>query len=64
MDVGLVLKVAGVGILVSVVCQVLSRSGREEHSMLASLAGVIIVLAMLVGEIGGLFDSVRDIFGF
>ncbi len=64
MDIGLILKVAGVGILVSVACQILSRSGREEQSMLVSLAGVIIVLALLVGEIGSLFATVREVFGF
>ncbi len=64
MDIGLILKVAGVGILVSVACQILSRSGREEQSMLVSLAGVILVLTMLMGEIAQLFSSVREIFGF
>ena len=63
MDIGLVLKVAGVGILVSVACQILSRAGREEQAMLVSLSGIIIVLAMLVAEIGSLFDMVKEVFG-
>ena len=63
MDVGLILKIAGIGILVSVACQILNRSGREDQSGLVSLAGVVIVLFMLVGEMGTLFDTVRDIFG-
>jgi stage III sporulation protein AC len=64
MDVSLVLRVAGVGILVSVACQILSRSGREEQAMLVSLTGIVIVLTMLVTEIGTLFETVREVFGF
>ncbi len=64
MDVGLILRVAGVGLLVTVACQILSRAGREEQSMLVSLAGIIIVLTMLIGEIGMLFNTVREVFGF
>ena len=63
MDVGLILKIAGIGMLVSVACQVLSRAGRDEQSMLVSLAGLVIVLLMLTEEIGRLFESVRRIFG-
>lgn len=63
MDVGLVIKIAGVGVLVSVACQILSKAGREEQASLVSLAGVIIVLIMLVEQIGKLFSSVRSIFG-
>ena len=63
MDVTLVLKIAGVGILVSIVCQILSRTGRDEQSSLVSVAGIIIVLFMLMGEMNTLLDTVRDIFG-
>ena len=62
MDVSLILKIAGIGILVSVACQILSRSGRDDQSSMVSIAGIIIVLFMLVGEMGTLFDTVRDIF--
>ena len=62
MDVSLILKIAGIGILVSVVCQILNRSGREEQSSYVSIAGVIIVLFMLVGEMSELINTVRDIF--
>jgi stage III sporulation protein AC len=48
MDVSLVLKVAGVGILVSVAQQILSRAGRDEQSMLVSLAGIVLVLLLLI----------------
>ena len=63
MNVELVLKVAGVGFLVTVILQILSKTGRDEQAMLASVAGIIIVLLMIVGELGGLIDSVKGVFG-
>lgn len=63
MDISIVLKTAGVGMLVGIICQVLTKSGREEQAMLVSVAGIIIVLLMLVGELGTLISSVREIFG-
>ena len=63
MNTELLLKVAGIGILVTVAYQILHKSGRDEQAMLASLAGLIIVLFMFVQEIGGLFESVESIFG-
>ena len=64
MDVSLVLKVAGVGMLVTVAAQILGKAGRDEQAMLVSLAGMIIVLLMLVEEIGTLIAEVRTVFGF
>ncbi len=63
MDIGLIMRIAGVGILVAVINQVLSKSGRDEHAMFVTLAGVIVVLMMLVREISALFDAVRTAFG-
>lgn len=63
MDVGLILRVAGVGMLVSVACQVLSKSGRDEQAMLVSVAGIIIVLLMLIEELGKLIELVSSVFG-
>lgn len=63
MDTGLILKIAGIGLLVSVMYQVLSKSGREEQAMLVSLAGVIIILLMLVQELSDLINTIRNIFG-
>ena len=63
METALILKVAGIGILVAVSSMVLSKSGRDEQAMLVSLAGVVIVLLIIVGEIGGLFDTGKSIFG-
>lgn len=63
MDISLILKAAGVGLIVSVVCQILNKSGRDEQSMLVSIAGVIIVLLMLVKELDTLISSIKTIFG-
>lgn len=64
MDVGLILRVAGVGILVTVAAQILSKSGRDEQATLVTVAGLVVVFLLLVQEIGNLFDTVRGIFGF
>lgn len=64
MDVSLVLKVAGVGILVSVAQQILSKAGRDEQAMLVTLSGIVLVLLLLVEEIGRLFQLVESVFGF
>jgi stage III sporulation protein AC len=63
MDVELVLKVAGVGMIVAVVCQILSRPGRGEQSMLVSLAGIVTVLLLLAERIGSLISLLRGAFG-
>ena len=63
MDVSLILKIAGVGILVSVACQILGKAGREEQSTLLSIAGIVIVCLLLIREIGELFSAVREAFG-
>lgn len=63
MNIELILKVAGIGFLVTVAYQVLAKSGRDEQAMLVSVAGIIIVLLMLVNELGGLFDTVKSVFG-
>ncbi len=63
MDIGLLLKIAGVGVLVSISSIILNKSGRDEQAMLVTVGGIVVVMLMLVGEIGKLFDSVRSIFG-
>jgi stage III sporulation protein AC len=62
MDVDLIFKIAGIGILVSVLGQVLTRTGREDMAMLTTLAGLVIVLLMVVNLIAQLFNSVKSIF--
>lgn len=64
MDVSLILKVVGVGMIVTVSCQILSKAGRDEQSMLVSLSGIVLVLLLLMGEIGRLYDTIRGVFGF
>ncbi len=64
MDIGMILKVAGVGILVSAAAQILQKSGRDEQATLVVIAGIIVVLIMLVGEIEKLFQLVISVFGF
>ena len=64
MDIGIILKVAGVGILVSAATQILSKSGRDEQSMLVTVAGIIVVLIMIIGEIEKLFEMICSVFGF
>lgn len=63
MDISLILKVAGVGILVAVSCQILGKYGRDDQSMFVGMAGIIVVLLLLVGELSELYDTVRDVFG-
>ena len=63
MDIELVMKVAGVGMIVAVVCQILGKVGRDEHSTLVSVTGMVLIFIMLVDEIGKLFSSLREIFG-
>ena len=63
MDVDLVFKIAAVGILVSVLNQVLTRSGREERATMTTLAGLIVVLMMVVQKISELFELVKTLFG-
>ena len=64
MEVGLILKVAGVGLLVSVATQILNKSGRDEQATLVTIAGIVVVLLMLVEQIGELFSLVYATFGF
>ena len=64
MDISLINKVAGVGILVSVATQILSKSGRDEQSMLVTISGIVVVLLLLVDEIALLFDRICGVFGF
>ena len=63
MDVSLIFKIAAIGIVVSVLNQVLARSGREEQATMTTLAGLVVVLLMVVRQISDLFDLVRDLFG-
>ena len=63
MDVDLIFKIAAIGILVSVLNQVLSRAGRDEQATMTTLAGLVVVLMMVVQQISGLFELVKNLFG-
>ena len=62
MEVSIIFKIAAVGILVSVLSQVLKHSGREEQAFLVSLAGLLVVLFWIVPYISELFDSIKKLF--
>lgn len=62
MELELVFKIATIGISVAMVNMVLSRLGRDEYNSLTTLAGVIVVLLLLLGEIGELFDTIGTVF--
>ena len=63
MDVDFIFKIAAIGIIVTVLNQVLIRSGREEQAMLTTLAGLVVVLLMVVNAVADLFTTVKDLFG-
>ena len=62
MDVNLIFRIAAVGILVSVICQVLKHSGRDEQAFLTSLAGLLLVLFWMIPYIYALFETMKRLF--
>ena len=64
MEIDLVFKIAAIGIIVSILNQVLSRSGREEQATMTSLAGLVVVLMILAQKIAELFELVKNLFEF
>ena len=64
MEIDLIFKIAAIGIIVSILNQVLSRSGREEQATMTSLAGLVVVLMILAQNIADLFDLVKTLFEF
>ena len=62
MEVGIIFKIAAVGILVSILSQILKHSGREEQAFLVSLAGLLVVLFWIVPYIYELFDDIQQLF--
>ncbi len=63
MDVDLIFKIAAIGILVSVLNQVLTRSGRDEMATMTTLVALVVVLMIVVQQINDLFELVKDLFG-
>ena len=64
MEIDLIFKIAAIGIIVSILNQVLSRSGREEQATMTTLAGLVVVLMMLSQRIAELFNLVKTLFQF
>ena len=63
MEIDLISKIAGTGIIVAVLNLVLKRAEREEQAMMTTLAGLVVVLMLLVDQIGTLFERVKSVFG-
>lgn len=63
MEISLIIKIAGIGILVAVASQILSKTGRDEQAMFVTLAGIIVALMLLITRIRELFDAVSSLFG-
>jgi len=63
MEVDLIFQIAGIGIIVSVMNVLLTRSGRDEQALMITIAGLVIVLMMVVREIAELFSTVKTVFG-
>ena len=64
MDIDIIFKIAGIGIAIAVLNQVLVKAGREEQAMLTTLAGVIVVLMLIMQMVSEFFDSVRTFLEF
>ena len=64
MEIDLIFKIAAVGIIVSILNQVLVRSGREEQATMTTLAGLVVVLLIVVQKVAQLFDRVKNLFDF
>ena len=63
MDISILFKIAAIGIIVTVICQILKKSDRDDIATLVSIVGLVIVLAVVVGMIGDLFEDITNIFG-
>ena len=64
MNVDILFRIAGIGILVTVIAQVLTRAGRDDIAMLATLSGLIVVLVLVVNMVSDFFNSVRSLLSF
>ena len=63
MGISLILKIAGIGIVASVACQILQKSGRDEQATFVTIAGIIVALMLLITQIRDLFDLIASVFG-
>ena len=63
MDISILFKIAAIGLIINVICQILKKSDRDDIAMLVSIIGVVIVLGIVVGMVGDLFANISQIFG-
>lgn len=63
MNIDLIFRIAGIGIIIAVLNLLLSKSGRDEQALMTTLAGLVVVMLMLIEEIGNLFSTVKTVFG-
>ncbi len=63
MDITILFKMAAIGIIITVICQILKKSDRDDIATLVSIVGLVIVLAVVVGMVGDLFTEIQEIFG-
>lgn len=63
MAVEFIMKIAGIGMIVAIICQILGKAGREEQATLVSIAGIVLVLLMLTEQLGELLRAVAEVFG-
>ena len=64
MDISILFKMAGLGIIITVICQILKKSDRDDIATLVSIVGLVIVMLMVVGMIGNLFEEIQRVFDF
>ena len=63
MEMGLILKIAGMGMLISIISTVLSKTGKDEQAMMLTVGGIVTVMLLIIGKLGELIESIRSIFG-
>lgn len=63
MEIAILFKMAAIGMIITVICQILKKSDRDDIATLVSIVGLIIVLAVVVGMVGDLFAQIQQIFG-
>ena len=63
MEIDLIFKVAGIAMIITVLCQIMSKAGRDEQSTMVSLAGIVIILLLIAQRLGELIGTLRSVFG-
>lgn len=62
MEINLIFKIAGIGLLISLVAQILNKSGRDEQGLMLIISGMVVVFLLLIGELESLFEKIKDVF--